>query len=55
MDQIWLKMNQKGLRIGLKELRIVYLDQKYLFMVELGVPLSPLCGKNPPNSISPSP
>ena len=39
MDQIWLKIDQKGLRIGLKELRIVHLDQKLLFLVELGVPL----------------
>ena len=41
MDQIWLKMDQKGLQIGLKELRIVHLDQKLLFLVEFGVPLFP--------------
>ena len=41
MDQIWLKMDQKGLQIGLKELRIVHLDQKLLFLVEFWVPLFP--------------
>ena len=41
MDQIWLKMDQKGLRKGLKELRIMHLDQSLLFLVEFGVPLFP--------------